>query len=160
MKNKTQLGLFFAFLLVFGGVGFYLTLLINFYSLGLFILYGAVYPLIVLFAALGMVTVIDKVYSFIVYLVNLHKNKKIKDMEDKEKREKYNNKGWYMLNISMRADDVLDKKLEYLKYFDYAQNNLLNNIEESKKQLEELKKTKDEFMKSLGGEYTEEKKQK
>src|SRR5690554_4176216 len=103
MKNKTQLGLFFAFLMVFGGVGFYLTLLINFYSLGLFIAYGAVYTLIVLFAALGMVMALDKVYSSITYLVNLHKDKKTKDIEEKEKREKHNDKSWYMLNISMRA---------------------------------------------------------
>lgn len=158
MKDKTKLGLFFAFLMVFGGAGFYLTLLINFHTVGWFILYGVVYTLIVLFAAIGMVTALDKVYSFIAYLVNLHKNKKTQDIEEKEKREKYNDKSWYMLNISMRADDILDKKLEYLEYFDYAQNNLLNNIEELNKQLDELKKTKDEFMKSLGGEDTEEKK--
>lgn len=156
MNDKFKVGLFFAFLTILGGVGFYLTQLINFYSVGLFVAYGAAYTLVVLFAALGMVMALDRVCVFVLYLVDLHKDKKIKDMEDKERREKHNDKSWYMSNISARADDILDKKLQYLEYFDYAQNNLLDSMKESNKQLEELKKTKDEFMKSLGGEDNDE----
>lgn len=161
MKNKIKSGLFFTFLIVFGGLGFYLTQLINFYSVGVFVAYGSIYTLVVLGAALGMVMVLDKIYGFIVYLVDLHKNKKIKDKENKERHEKHKHKDWHILNISVRADDILDKKLEYLEYFDYAQNKLFDNMQDLNKQLRELKKTKDEFMKSLGDEDTiEEEKQK
>lgn len=161
MNNKIKSGLFFAFLVVFGGVGFYLTQLINFYSMGVFVAYGAVYTLVVLGTALGMVMALDKIYGFIVYLIELHKDKKIKDKENKERRKKYNDKDWYILNISVRADDILDKKLEYLEYFDYAQNELFDDMQRLNEQLNELKKTKDEFMEALGGEDTiEEEKQK